>query len=219
MDNREFTVHDRLGPLTVTGQLLADQRFGSQDYTRKPRYTDMALYGIVETQQNRRVTVSCQGCTPARSLLVSEVTLHDAPVVCGRCEKPFLPDASQEDEPFRYVLEVIARSWVYHDINGPCKKTRHSIQTVGDVYKSVERWRNLVPCNRCNPPDLQDMKDGERIAQERHDTHLYLCTDPLSIVKRLYHRSGEISVLAARLLREAAVKDPAIATAWQNRKV
>lgn len=214
MANREFTVHDRLGPLTVTGQLLSDQRYGGSFNT--PRWTDMALYGIVETLQNRRVTVSCQGCAPARSLLVSESALLDAPVVCGRCEKPFILDGSQDDKPFRYVLEIIARSWVYHDVNSACRKSRHKIQTVSDVYESVERWRNLVPCNRCNPPDLQDMQDGDRIAQERHDTHLYLCSDADAIIQRLYHRSGEISVLAAKLLRAAAREDPSIALAWKR---
>ncbi len=215
MENKEFTVHDRLGPLTVTGKLLVDQRFGSE---HKTRWTDMALYQVVETAQDRRVTVSCQGCTPPRTLIVGVDTFSQAPIVCGQCQKSFTPDEKQRERPFRYALEIIARSWVYHRVDGPCATKRHKINTVSDVRKSAGRWRNLYPCQKCKAPDLADMRDDESIAEERQDSHVYLCPDATTIVRRLYHHSGQISQLAAKLLREAARKDPDIATAWKNQR-
>lgn len=212
MNNKEFSVHDRLGPLTVTGSLLVDQRFGSD---RKPRWTDMALYRIVETDHDARLTISCGGCNPPRVLLASPDALA-APIVCGNCEKPFAPDMRQQDKPFRYALEIIARSWVYHRVDGPCVKRRHKISTVGEVWDSNARWRNLLPCTRCKPDDLKSMRDDERIAEERQDPHVYLCSDASAIVKRLYHHSGEISEMAAKMLREAARLDPDIARAWRG---
>lgn len=213
MDFKEFTVQDRLGPLTVRGELLADRRFGAD---RKPRWTDLALYQVTTTVQDWRVTVACEGCQPARTLVVNAGTLSEAPIICGQCDKPFTPDERQREKPFRYALEIIARSWVYHRVPGPCVKKRHMITTVGEVEKSNERWRNLLACRTCTPVDLVDMNDNDRIAEERQDSHVYLCSDAITIVNRLYRHSGEISPLAAGLLREAAMKDPEIAAAVKS---
>jgi hypothetical protein len=213
MENKEFTVHDRLGPFTVTGVLLVDQRFGSD---RKPRWTDMALYQIVETVHDWRLTLSCGGCSPPRTLLASEDTLTEGQIICAACAKPFAPDERQQDKPFRYALEIIARSWVYHRADGPCVRRRHMINAVGSVQRNPTRWRNLYPCPTCKPLDLEEMRADERIAEERSDTHVYLCSDAAAIVSRLYRHSGEISQMAARMLREAARKDPDIAMAWKG---
>jgi hypothetical protein len=212
MDNKDFTVHDRLGPVTVTGRLLVDKRFGSD----KPRWTDMALYQIVETGSHWQVAVQCGGCTPPRRLAVGVTMLADAPVVCGGCQQTFSPITGEKERPFRYALEIIARSWVYHRHGGPCVKSRHAISRIADVKKSGGRWRNLYPCRRCNPPDLEEMGPNERIAEEREDCHVILCTDATSIVYKLYRRSGDISELAAKLLYEAAAKDDDIARALRS---
>lgn len=215
MENKEFTVKDRLGLVTVTGALLADQRFGSD---RKPRWTDMALYRVVETLDDWRITLSCTGCSPPRTLLTRVDTLGEAPIVCGGCEKQFVPDRSQPDKPFRYALEIIARSYVYHRADGRCAKRRHRYSTVEEVRMSSGRWRNLFQCPVCKPPELEDMRDDERIAEERSDTHVYLCSDADSIIRKLYQRNGEISVMAAKLLREAARNDPNIDLALKTQR-
>lgn len=206
MDTKEFTVHDRLGPVVVRGTLLADKRFGSD---RKPRWTDLALYQIVETLRTWRVTARCQ-CSPPRILQTFPQTIEDAPILCGRCEKPFTVETDRREKVFRYALEVTARSWVYHRRDSACVKPRHKITTIAELKKSDGRWNNLFPCNRCKPFDIEDMNDTDEIAEERPDERIYLCTDGPDVVKRLYHHSSEISVLAARLLREAAVVDPEI---------
>lgn len=210
MERKEFTVHDRLGPLTLTGVLLSDQRFGSD---RKPRWTDMALYEVVETEREQWLTARCTGCTPKRVLLANTETVNGAPVICGQCDQPFIPERTQNERPFRYALEIIARSWVYHRMGSSCVKPKHKISKVAEIWKSEGRWRNLMPCERCKPSDLKEMRDEERIAEERSDTHVYLCSDARSVVRRLYRHSGEISLLAARLLRDAAHQNADIASA------
>lgn len=213
MDIREFTVRDRLGTIVVTGSLLADRRFGSEF---KPRWTDMALYKVEETSGHLQVDAQCGGCSPARRIQVDQRTLAEAPILCGSCDKPFAPRARQQDKPFRYLLEITARSWVYHKVPGKCVRPKHRIITVAEAYKSKSRWDNLVACNRCRPADVQDMQDDDRIAEEVEDPHIYLCADAPAILRRLYRRNGEISELAVKLLREAAIADPDIAAAWDG---
>lgn len=215
MDDKEFTVYDRLGPVTVTGTLLAAQWYGRED---KPRWTDLALYRVTETLDDWRFTISCGGCSPPRTLLASMDTLGGAPVLCGACQKQFMPDLAQREKPFRYVLEITARSFVYHRAESPCAKRRHVFSTVKEVRtrSGNARWHKLFPCRVCKVPDLEDMRDDERIAEERSDPHLYLCSDAKSIIKRLYRHSGEISPMAFKLLRSAGDKDEDIAYAWKS---
>lgn len=215
MVDKEFTVQDRLGTVIVTGRLLADQRFGSSG---KPRWTDMALYRVTGTLHDWRLMLSCGGCSPPRMLVTSLETLSQAPITCGACEKPFAPDKDQTDKPFQYALEYLARSWVYHRATGSCAKSKHRFRTVGQVKQSDVRWENLIPCNRCNPEDLEYLSDDERIAEEREETYVYLCSDAADIIKRLYYRSGEISKLAVGLLHEAARNDRDIASALHGQR-
>lgn len=165
---QEFTVRDRLGDLTVKGRMLADCRYGRMD---KPRWTDMALYQVVDP-----------------------------------------------DSEYRYALEYVARSFVYHRADGPCARKGHRITTVSEVRASEHRWRWLFPCRKpgCRPGELESMNDNDRIAEEKDNPHLYVCRDAPDILKRLYQHSGEISELAVKLLTQAAQKDPAIARAWRN---
>jgi hypothetical protein len=192
MEHKEFTVHDRLGPLTITGQLLSDQRFGSG---RKPRWTDMVLYRLTRTERDYSRTARSSGP-----------------------DQRFVLEERRRESSFRYALEIIARSWVYHGATGPCVRERHTITTIGEVRGSPGRWKNLLPCTRCNPPDLEKMRDDEHIAEENPDAHLYLCYDARSLVKRLYRHSGEISELGAKLLNEAAMADSGIAVALRERR-
>jgi hypothetical protein len=214
---KEFVVHDRLGELRVTGELLSEQRFGGDG--TKLRWTDMALYAVTETVHDGRlaVTVECEGCVPSRVFTLGAEFYDQGAILCGLCGKPFIPSEQQADQPIRYALEVVARSVVYHRVGGPCVRKRHMITTVGDVKRSDYRWDNLTACDKpgCRPPDLEDMRDNEKIAEERTDPHVYACTDAASVITRLYRR-GEISGLAAKLLRESARKDPDIAKAMRN---
>lgn len=193
MEDKEFIVQDRLGSLILRGFLLSDRRYGSEH--NKPRWTDMALYRLTRTERDYSRTV--------RS---------------GGPDQPLFLEPGRNERSFRYALEIIARSWVYHDATGPCVKERHTVVSVGKIRQSVGRWENLLPCAKCKPADLEDMSDDQVIAEENPDTHLYLCLDAQSLLRRLYRHSGEISGLAAKLLTDASLADPAIAAALKTKR-
>lgn len=141
----------------------------------------------------------------------------------GRSDKPRWTDmvlygVVDPESEFKYALETIARSFVYHRVGGPCVRAGHPIRMIDEVKQSEHRWRWLVPCTRhgCRPPDLEKMRPSDRIAEEKDRHHLYLCKDPKDILRRLYKEKGEISGLAAKLLHMAAENDPEIATAWRD---
>lgn len=162
METREFIVHDRVGQFAFKGRILSDCRYGAN--TRKPRWTDMALYQVDDSED-------------------------------GYC----------------YLWEVAARSRVYHKINGgKCTRERHLRTSVGDLKKIAPDWPSLVPCHLCNPGALATLDDRVRIAREGDDPSAYPCVNAQDIVKRIYREKGEISHLAAQMLREAAENDPEI---------
>lgn len=121
---------------------------------------------------------------------------------------------------WQYALEIIAQTCVYHRADGPCVRKRHRVLTVDELRTAVDtqRWKYLFPCERtgCAPADLEDMDGATRVAEERPDPHLYLCTKPSDILARIYQHSGQISELAAELLHKAAREDPSIAMAWKK---
>jgi hypothetical protein len=222
-DVHEFTVRDRLGPVKVTGRILADRRF---DRLSKPRWTDMALYEVVASDRSprstdaftegliRQLTRELSGEKLILSLPeAAQGALNDTVARTLRRMAPAPP-------VYQYLLEFVARSVVYHRIGGPCVKSSHRITKVGDVRDDEYRWGNLSPCDRrgCYPPDLKDMSDSDQIAEEKDNHHLYLCTSAPDIIKKLYDRNREISGLAAEVLVEAGGKDPRIAQAWRSKR-
>lgn len=139
----------------------------------------------------------------------------------GRSDRPRWTDMAlyQVTDPaseFRYVLEIVARSFVYHRFGGSCVRAGHRINTVADVRESEHRWKWLVPCRRCKPPELEAMRLSDRIAEEKDKHQLYMCTDAEDILTRLYREKGEISELAAKLLIEATGRDPELEMAWRE---
>jgi hypothetical protein len=170
MELKEFVVHDRLpGPgLTIRGRQLALRK--GRGYTTMPRWTDMALYEIVDP-----------------------------------------------DSEWRYAFEKIAQSIVYHNPNGPCaSRARGHVTQVGDIRQTRPEWWKLVPCEKkpCAPGSIRTLPDSTRVIEEQPEPSLYLCTDPGDILKQLYRRRGEISSVAAEVLKQAARQDPRIAEAW-----
>lgn len=165
MRKKQFTVHDRLGPVKFVGQRLAYCKWGGGE--DKLRWTDMALYKI-----------------------------------------------TTEESEYRYVLEIIAKSYLYHRMDGPCVRSRHRTSRVADIRANGHRWENLRPCPRCAPGELEDMQDSDTVSEETDDRTILPCTSPSDIIKKLYQRNGEISEVAAECLQQAAKEDPEIATAW-----
>lgn len=214
-------MRDRLGtPIRFTGELLADKRW--EDAGRKLRWTDMALYAVHSMAHDQQLSVMtvCEGCRPARTLPVEQRILDEGSILCGRCGKPFVPAEVQEAEPIRYVLQIIARSCVYHRVGSPCVRSRHQLKTVAEIEQNGQRWWELKPCQEdgCKPPLLEEMAPQDRIAEEQDDPRFYLCKNAADVLNKLYRRNGEITSLAAKLLKDAARGDPDIAYAMQDRR-
>lgn len=221
MEVQEFTLRDRLGPLTFKGRILADARYGRLD---KPRWTDMALYEITDPHSTQRSVKDIE------RELIKDLSQEDVFRELPRTRRTALFDSMMphiiprivEEQPvYHYVLAYVARSFVYHRADGPCVRDRHRITRVRDVRFTDDdhRWHNLFPCNRCHPEDLEDMNGSDRIAEEKDKHHFDLCTDASDVIARLYRRNGTISDLAAKLLYEARENDPAIARAFKNRRI
>jgi len=125
---------------------------------------------------------------------------------------------TDQKSPYQYALQITARSCVYHRIGGPCVDSRHRITTVEEVLKDEDRYDMLVSCRKpgCKAPDLDHMPEDSKIAEEVDDHHLFLCSNPADILRKLYRHKHEISPLAGDLLEEAALKDPRLAAAWKR---
>ena len=85
---------------------------------------------------------------------------------------------------WKYAIQVIAKSYVYHRVDSPCVSERHRIATIKHIRSSDHRWKNLYPCWKkdCTPPDLEHMTDDAQVAEEREEPSLYLCTNPADIL-------------------------------------
>lgn len=202
-DVKEFALRDRLGPLVVKGELIADSRFGSET---RPRWTDMALYRVADP-----------GGVPRSKQFLHDIaadTMNNTQRAALAGVMPRLVNLLYDTQPiYHYVIEIVARSYVYHRFPGGCVKPRHHISTVAEIRESNHRWRNLFQCEKCRPPELEHMQTHQKVAEEKPESQVYLCTTASDIISRLQRRNGEISLLAARMLRKAAVHDPDIAAA------
>lgn len=219
MEAQEFTVRDRLGPLRFRGQVLSDKRW---DAGGKLRWTDMALYAVEGMAHDRllRVTVECGGCRPARSFQTEQKIFDEGAIICGLCGEVFSWAEHQEEEPIRYALEITARSRVYHRVGSSCVRSKHRVWTAADIARDPIRLKELSPCpeSGCRPAPLGQMRPNDRVAEERDSHQIYLFTNAAAIINKLYRRNGEITNLAAKLLKEAAVKDADIAAAMTDRR-
>lgn len=217
MESKELTVHDRLGPIRFKGSLLSDKRW---TLSRQVRWTDMALYAVdsMAHDSHLRTTLECEGCQPARLLLVGPETIDEGAILCGICAKPFVIAERQEEQPIRYALEITARSRVYHQLGSRCVRSKHRIRKVKEVEQDTARWGELVPCRDCRPSRLSQLGPDQYIAEERDEPQIYLCISAAAVINKLYRRNGEITELAAKLLKDAAVKDLDIAEAIDSRR-
>jgi hypothetical protein len=116
----------------------------------------------------------------------------------------------------RYAVHIIGRSVVYHGADTNCRQRPKSPwlrTTVEELYKAdVSRYDELIACRErgCAPRNLDDLEGEEVIQVETNDHNLILAPTPKAIIQRLYKDYGQITMLAAKLLKEAALKDPGI---------
>lgn len=113
----------------------------------------------------------------------------------------------------RYAIQIVGRSVVYHSNGSSCRKGVSS--PVSHLRRDAERYRNLAACERCNPADLDDMKDTDLVDAEEDIYTLHRCetaTDVVRIMQAPGSR-GSMSWLNVKLLQAAERGDEDIAAA------
>lgn len=97
---------------------------------------------------------------------------------------------AEEGVPYRYALQVVARSVVYHKTDGPCH--RGVRMTVGVLARDVDaaRFLALDPCAEpgCQPLDLDDLADEDRVKVEEDFPALHRCETAAQVVDILKDR-------------------------------
>lgn len=120
-----------------------------------------------------------------------------------------------ESNQYEYVVQVLGRSVVYHRADGPCG--RGVRVTVGSIRNNdPDRYEALAACHICNPADLDDLGDGDRVSEEGDIPTLYKCRDAMEVVQCVSERgrgSMNPSSPNMRLLQAAYMKDRDIAEA------
>lgn len=126
--------------------------------------------------------------------------------------------------PYKYVIQVIGRSVIYHLADGPCGKGVRMKVGLLSAASDQERYDALRPCGvrGCNPLDLEDLSPDDTVAVEVDRPTLHKCADADQVVRVLYaagppsHNGGEpkdFSWLNMRLLTAASSVDPDIEAA------
>lgn len=127
---------------------------------------------------------------------------------------------ADECHPFKYVLQIVGRSLVYHR-PGECHK-KGAVSTVEQLTSS-DLYMDLEPCKICGPEDLDDLplKATVSVEQARFTLHTLDTAADLMDVLRMNSRDGKrgnISGLGAQLLYDAKEKDAEIAAEMNKPK-
>lgn len=117
---------------------------------------------------------------------------------------------------YRYVIQVVGRSVVYHRPNGRCHKG--IAVPVSRLRLDEERYQNLAVCQICTPPDLEDMQDTDIVNAEEDLFTLHKCENADAVVKTMQNRvsRGSVSWLNVKLLQVAERGDADIAAALRQ---
>lgn len=108
----------------------------------------------------------------------------------------------------RYVLHVIGRSVIYHEVGSACNSgvSTNSTNVPGDAE----------PCFKCNPANRGGIPIEDVVAMEEDRYTVHVCATPERVVAQLRNprmggrTAGVISGPGQRLLNEAALKDDGI---------
>lgn len=126
---------------------------------------------------------------------------------------------------FKYIIHVVGRSAIYHQVGGPCRERAGKPWqriTVDELFRTDKaRYQELVPCDRCTPEHLPATKEGEthldgaddnvKIAIEADVPSVLTARTAADVPTRLYENAGKISLLAKFLLEDAMKVDVEIA--------
>lgn len=109
-------------------------------------------------------------------------------------------------EDNRYVLSVLGCSVVYHEPHSDC----NSGVTTKIADLDDDRYDELVPCQRCNPDDLDDIPEERSVDVEQVRPTVHVCATAADLIAKLRDPkspSGAISGLGQRLLGNAVRLD------------
>jgi hypothetical protein len=107
---------------------------------------------------------------------------------------------------YRYVLQVVMRSLVYHAVDGCSRGVKTTVERIKTV--DPQRYQDLEPCTKCEPGDVDKMEDTDRICVERDVYFAYECPTAGDVVDHLT-KNGRVTAPGGRLLGSAALLDPA----------
>lgn len=117
----------------------------------------------------------------------------------------------------QYVIQRVGRSVLYHLHDGVCNT---GIPTAyADIPQGDE---DLVPCDRCNPPDVDDLEIDELVDLELDRYNVDICqADEVATKLQLSRPDGStfMSQVAGRALAQALAADPALRQSVTVRKV
>lgn len=124
----------------------------------------------------------------------------------------------QDGAQYKYVIQIVGRSVLYHRLNGPCHRGVNV--PVGLVRQDDERYQSLDPCPNagCQPADLEEFGDNDIVSVEENLYTLYKCPTADYVVEVMYERGGRDrkSGLSQKLLQAASRFDKDIENALKK---
>lgn len=107
-----------------------------------------------------------------------------------------------DNKMYRYVVEVVGRSVVYHRTNGSCHKG--VTMSVARISEDEERYDALQPCDICKPVELDELDDAAQVTVEVDLPKIIKCRDAKQLVDEL-RRDG--SNLSLKILQAVCLVD------------
>jgi hypothetical protein len=89
--------------------------------------------------------------------------------------------------PFRWIVQSVARSVVYHTSVSSCGRGTKVL--VATVLEDKSLYQSRVACPFCSPPDLDFMEESEMVALEVPRYSLYKCHTAAGFDKVMEDRS------------------------------
>lgn len=124
----------------------------------------------------------------------------------------------EDDSPYKYVVQVVGRSVMYHRVNGKCRSGVN--MPVGLLRQDDSRYQALISCDKrgCAPADLDELDDADMVAVEEDLYTLYRCKDAVEVITIMQNRGnrGQMSNLSVKLLQAASRLDPAFREAMMR---
>jgi hypothetical protein len=134
---------------------------------------------------------------------------------------------AEEGSAYRYAIQIVGRSVVYHRPDSPCR--RGIRMSVFRLLQDLERYDALEPCDKtgCQPSDLDELNDDALVAVENDLPTLHRCETAEDVIRVMYTegpgaRRGDtqetLSKLSSRLLQQASMVDKDIENALMMKR-